>query len=624
MRAENMLTRKYMKRYFFALIVFLIGCIGTFAQQRTENMSAYQCATYGRELFDMGMYKEALPYIKKAAEYGYADAHLMAGWMFQNGKGVKTNYKVAMREYNSGAAKGNANCYNNLGNMHEKGQGIEKSPQTAFNLYKKAEEKGSKIGKYNVGRCYEYGIGVEINLSKAAKYYDPGEDYSRVSKKIQQKQLYSALDSTQVGMKSPQIILGRCANSIIDNNEHRSKRFIPDFGFCHYHYDYVFDINTLIKTEECYLLVFNHEPMNSVKLSIVQQFYDKYRTAKMRTNCWDPCYFSYYDRVSPFAKIIEISDNIKTDEQRSWALFDGATYKSKHHTRQYFGIGDYSIYDGSGNKAVTITWADFAVILDKDGTILWRGNLFEKENTPDIAINPEITALFEEKHKIGWSKIIDKVVDEYDVFKFGFPNIPVYISNFNKGKYELSFYGNPQFFPKEYEYKIKQNENTTSYLTFSLKNDDFTEEQLKQLKTRALNQFKTNSPKVYRLTLGWNDLRYSGKRVIYNSESNTWRSTDIGEKFDNSDQESDIAKRYDKSPTIRNRLYFLSSDNLKWSSFEKELSGNEETDIVIVRIKPTEQICRKFLEMYPQSKYYDMVLEMYLYNKKGKVDYKKD
>lgn len=161
-----------MKRITFILGFLLIGCLGVMAQRNIETMNADECASYGRKLFDMELYEDAWPYVKKAAEGGWSlDAHLMAGWMFHNGKGVKQDYKVAMREFNKGAMKGSSTCLNNMGIMYENGQGVKKNHKIAFNLYKKAADKRETYGRYNVGRCYENGIGVEVDYDTAESYY---------------------------------------------------------------------------------------------------------------------------------------------------------------------------------------------------------------------------------------------------------------------------------------------------------------------------------------------------------------------------------------------------------------------------------------------------------------------
>ncbi len=604
-----------MKRISLVIGLFVMGYLGMLAQVSTENMSAHDCAKYGRQLFDAGLYSQAFPYIKKAAERGYKDAHLMAGWMFCNGKGVEQNYGVAMREYNNGAMKGEASCFNNMGWMYENGLGVEKNPQVAFNLYKTAADKGSEIGKENLARCYEYGIGVKVDLHEARRYYKTDSGGSRrCMHKIDKKNLDSARLSTQVGLRFPDIDFGTCENFV---NQEYSYNYVPEFGVSviaprNLKFS---DLNKYSKVGECFLVVFNHQPMGDKELEVVQHFYNGYSKAKIKVcKSREEWKSTYTTTVSPFVKIIEVSKEVRNFEKRSWPLFDD--YHS--YTCKKFGVGDYYEYGNDGKKIQEVKWEDFAIIVDKNQEILWRGRLFENDGLTDVVINPAIVAIFDEKHNKGIAETAKMAVANYDVIKDGFP--PVYISSFSKdGKYEMKLYGEPEFFPSKYRYKYSLQENYTSELDISLTRADFAESQLNSMKKKAYEQFETATPCVYRISLGWSSKPvYSGKNMVYNSQTCTWTSTDIGRKFDYS-YEYDLAKRYKKSPIIRNRLYFLSKN----SAFSSTLQGeDEEKDIITVRVCPTKELLRDFLEKYPQSKYYDMLLEMYRFHKDA--DYNKD
>lgn len=162
-----------------AILAWLVlGNVVMQAQNEVENVSASQCATYGRELFDMGMYSEAFPYVQKAAESGYGDAHLMAGQFYELGLGgVARNYEIALREYQKAAEQNKAMSFVRLGIMCENGKGCAANYKMAFNYYIKAtictDDREAKAVAYReAGRCYQCGIGVATDIEKAIECYD--------------------------------------------------------------------------------------------------------------------------------------------------------------------------------------------------------------------------------------------------------------------------------------------------------------------------------------------------------------------------------------------------------------------------------------------------------------------
>lgn len=611
-----------MKRIAFILGFLLIGCLGVMAQRSAENMSAYGCASYGRKLFNMGLYEDAWPYVQKAAEAGYEDAHLMAGWMFCNGKGVKQDYKVAMREYNNGAMKGNAICFNNMGYMYENGLGVRKNPQVAFNLYKKAADKRELYGYKNMARCYEYGIGVAVDLDKALEYYnyvrkntrddnvanDCGKSSTRVNHKIDKRNLDAALQKTQMESKDfdfdDDLI---CWNTVRVGSD----SYLPDFGLeCKYA---TLAFSSYDKTTEWLLLVFNRTSMGGEELSLVKTFYDKYRIAKIYDKNDDTCIHT----GSPFLKLVEITDEWRDRiEERPWVLMRGTPWgdywlgRKEKKWREFFGIGGYYDYSKGENDPQWIDdWADNTVVLmDKSRKIVWRGHLFDKDSLGNKVVNPVIVELWDAKHNECKNALIAKAVQEYDFSESSNYINPLYISKFEEGQYEMKFY-------KELKCYINRLsvESYTQMLEIPFEKEDFTEEQLNQMRAKAYEQFKSTAPLVNRISLQNMEMDYSGKQMVYNPETDSWISTQTGEKPDEKEGEIDIAKRYGSSSIIKNRLYFLGRPKVRW--YSPNLQGDdEEKDIITVRMRPTKEICREYLRKYPQGKYNDMVLEMYQYH----------
>ena len=69
-------------------------------------------------------YKEAVKYLRLAADQGYVRAQLNLAWCFQTGLGVGQDYKKAFRYYRLAADQGDADSACWLGVFFFKGQGV--------------------------------------------------------------------------------------------------------------------------------------------------------------------------------------------------------------------------------------------------------------------------------------------------------------------------------------------------------------------------------------------------------------------------------------------------------------------------------------------------------------------
>ena len=87
-------------------------------------------------------YKEAVNWLRKSAEQGYADAQLDLGVCYDYGNGVPQDHKEAVKWYRKSAEQGNADAQYNLGVSYEIGEGVKKDTQEALKWYKKAADQG--------------------------------------------------------------------------------------------------------------------------------------------------------------------------------------------------------------------------------------------------------------------------------------------------------------------------------------------------------------------------------------------------------------------------------------------------------------------------------------------------
>ena len=58
-----------------------------------------------------------------------------------------------------------------LGEMYEEGKGVRRNYRLAVEWYRKAAEQGNDYAQCNLGECYENGDGVTKDISEAVKWY---------------------------------------------------------------------------------------------------------------------------------------------------------------------------------------------------------------------------------------------------------------------------------------------------------------------------------------------------------------------------------------------------------------------------------------------------------------------
>jgi hypothetical protein len=97
----------------------------------------------GRGYWKSNNFGEAIIWFRQAAEYRYAPAEALLGYMFQFGQGVPQNYREAFSWYSQAANQGFAPAQKNLGLFYEMGLGLTKDILQASEWYRKAAEQGN-------------------------------------------------------------------------------------------------------------------------------------------------------------------------------------------------------------------------------------------------------------------------------------------------------------------------------------------------------------------------------------------------------------------------------------------------------------------------------------------------
>ncbi len=136
------------------------------AEKKHPDAASYLMFHYIRQ----NNFEETLKFAKIAAEGGNSDAPNMLGWMYDNGKGVKTDHAEALKWFRKGAALGDAEAATNTGEMNELGKGTAKDPKEAAKWYLRGAQGGFYIGMLKTAECYQKGMGVEADPATALKW----------------------------------------------------------------------------------------------------------------------------------------------------------------------------------------------------------------------------------------------------------------------------------------------------------------------------------------------------------------------------------------------------------------------------------------------------------------------
>jgi hypothetical protein len=104
----------------------------------------------GRAYWKPNNFAEAITWFRRAAEYHYAPAQAMLGYMFQFGQGVSQSDREALFWYSKAANLGFAPAQKNLGLFYEMGLGVTKDISQASEWYRKAAGQGNIDAQNNL------------------------------------------------------------------------------------------------------------------------------------------------------------------------------------------------------------------------------------------------------------------------------------------------------------------------------------------------------------------------------------------------------------------------------------------------------------------------------------------
>jgi uncharacterized protein len=96
--------------------------------------------------------------------------------MYESGKGVSQNMRLAVQQYEIAAGFGVAEAMNNLGNAYHQGKGTDANPYEAVKWYAKADKAGFYLGTYNLGVMYYFGDTGEKDFANAFDCFKKASD----------------------------------------------------------------------------------------------------------------------------------------------------------------------------------------------------------------------------------------------------------------------------------------------------------------------------------------------------------------------------------------------------------------------------------------------------------------
>jgi hypothetical protein len=130
----------------------------------------------GEKAFHAGNYKLAMARLKPFAERGGARAQWYLGNMYDGGRGVKQDYREAIRWYLMAAEQGDADSLSHLGFLYEKGLGVARDENLAAHWYAKAADQGDPYSEACLATMYRDGRGLEQDFQQAASWYAKAAD----------------------------------------------------------------------------------------------------------------------------------------------------------------------------------------------------------------------------------------------------------------------------------------------------------------------------------------------------------------------------------------------------------------------------------------------------------------
>ena len=144
---------------------------------------------------------EAVRWLERAAEAGFAPAQFRLASLNEKGEGLKKDVQAARRLYLAAAGKGHAKAMHNLAVLYAEGIDGKPDYKAASEWFRKAASYGVTDSQYNLAILFARGIGVQANLAESYRWFalaaangdnDAAKKRDEVAARLDQKTLAAA------------------------------------------------------------------------------------------------------------------------------------------------------------------------------------------------------------------------------------------------------------------------------------------------------------------------------------------------------------------------------------------------------------------------------------------------
>jgi localization factor PodJL len=114
---------------------------------------------------------EAVRWLQRAADAGFAPAQFRLAGLNEKGDGIKKDVQTARRLYLAAAGKGHAKAMHNLAVLYAEGVDGKPDYKAASEWFRKAASYGVTDSQYNLAILFARGIGVQANLAESYRWF---------------------------------------------------------------------------------------------------------------------------------------------------------------------------------------------------------------------------------------------------------------------------------------------------------------------------------------------------------------------------------------------------------------------------------------------------------------------
>jgi localization factor PodJL len=114
---------------------------------------------------------EAVRWLERAANAGFAPAEFRLASLYEKGEGVKRSTQEARRLYLAAASQGHAKAMHNLAVLYAEGADGKPDYKVAAEWFRKAAMYGVTDSQFNLAILYARGIGVTTNLAESYRWF---------------------------------------------------------------------------------------------------------------------------------------------------------------------------------------------------------------------------------------------------------------------------------------------------------------------------------------------------------------------------------------------------------------------------------------------------------------------